>query len=77
MKVRANSNKMVTHPHTTSRRERALAQRERELSEWLDEKSKRYKEQKSSQDGEAIIAKKIAIAEADIANLKKKVSHAA
>lgn len=79
MKVRSNSNKMVTHPRTTSRRERALAQRTRELAEWEDPTSERVMEYKNPADYaghekmvDDLIARKIERAKADIAALNKK-----
>lgn len=79
MKVRPNSNKMVTHPRTTSRRERALAQRTRELTEWEDPTSDRVTELTDpanyaghEKTVDALIAQKIERAKADIAALNKK-----
>jgi hypothetical protein len=77
MKVRSNSNKAVTHPRTLSRRQRALAQRQRELKEWQDPESERVQELRGDDRGHEqmvndYIAAKIQRAEADIAALTKK-----
>lgn len=76
MKVRENSNKPVLHPMTRSRRERALAQRQRELAEWQDPESERVTEYKAGltlADPDKAVKRKIIGCETDIKNLQKKL----
>ncbi len=75
MKVRTGG-KAVTHPQTRSRRERALAQRQRELAEWSNPESTRVKEYVEAlefADPDKAVARKIVGCEQDIENLTKKL----
>lgn len=76
MKVRENSNKPVTHPRTRSRRERALAQRQKELAEWQNpdsERVKKYTSELQFADPDKAVARKILGCEQDIEHLTKKL----